>query len=280
MTSDITLANYAAQVPVMAGGNTEYAARYGRELRKIVVLHAKRQPRSTQRELGPSELGHQCDQAVVSKMCGTPATNNVIGPWASLMGTWGHAGLEQFFRQENAYTGTARWIPEQKVRANALANHPGTADLYDAQTKTLVDHKFLGKSSMAKLMAQGPPRYYFVQMIIYGQGYMDQFGLQVNRVILAAWPRTSSDLDDMYCWEWPWVQAEADAILREVAALTAARKEVAKLVMSRQFAIDQVRRTPGEYCIFCTRFRPQSALDNGPGCPGSYGEKLAGNAGP
>lgn len=613
-----TLRAYQGQAPVMAGGNTEYAARYGRELRKIVTLQARRLPRSTQRALGPSEIGHRCDRHVVGKMAGLRPTNNVNGPWAPLVGTWIHAGLEEIFRQENHYTRMARWIPEQKVRANILADNPGTADLYDAETKTLVDHKgawvhtpvptpsgwtameqlqpgdtvfgsdgrpcqvtrvypvqyrdcyritfddgsalitddvqelpfvlsrkrpqpalmstaeaagriwtpdnrarpqrqlrlynggalelppadlivhpyvlgcwlgdggihggtigkpddelfehirscgyevskphgerkarrtvyglsgqlqvlglqwrdpdhpdshgrltgakrvpdeylrgsyeqrlallrgmmdtdgtwnrkrkqavftttskdlagsvaelvatlgwkakifpqqatgfgltvttyhvaftpqganpfrlsrkadlvrlegsrvcgyrivqsiepvlsvptrcidvdspdhcylageqmvpvhnCLGKTTLAKLIREGPPWHYFVQMIIYGQGFMDQFGLEVRRVILAAWPRTSHTLDDMYCWEWPWNQYEADKILRETAALTRARAEVAKMVLSRQIDISQVRRVPGDHCIHCPQWRPQSALDGAEGCPGKSGPEIA-----
>lgn len=268
--SEATLANFAAQVAPMAGGNTSFASRYARELREIATRRQMRSPRSVQRELGPSELGAVCDRLVVGKMCGEQITNHVASPWPSIVGTAVHAWLADAFAAENAINGYVppRWVPEYRVRANILGQHPGTADLYDSHYAAVVDHKVVGPTTMRKFMSPaGPSRLYRVQGIIYGQGYID-LGLPVHRVIFAAWPRTAPTLDELYCWEWPWNQAEADDILREVAAMTTARRHAAQMVMARQITIDQVRRTPGDECFICPFYRPQSALDHGPGCPG------------
>lgn len=263
-----TIANFAAQVPVMSGGNTPFAARYARELREIATRAQTRSPRSVQRQLGPSELGAICDRLVVGKMCGEQPTNHVKSTWPSIVGTAVHAWLADAFTAENTINGYVRWVPEQRVRAAILGQHPGTADLYDSYYATVVDHKVVGPTTIRQFMSPaGPSRKYRVQGIIYGQGYID-LGLPVHRVIFAAWPRTAPTLDELYCWEWPWNQAEADEILREVAAATTARKQAAQMVMSGQISIDQIRRTPGDECFLCDQYRPQSALDGGPGCPG------------
>jgi hypothetical protein len=591
---DATLANFAAQTPRMTGGNTLFAASYARELRTIATRRQHRSPRSVQRQLGPSELGAACDRLVVGKMAGEPITNHVSSPWPSIVGTAVHAWLADAFLKENESDKVLRWLPERRVRAAILGHHPGTADLYDVFTKSVVDHKGLhtetpvptpdgwttigalqesdqvfgsdgqicavtrtypvqyrdcyrvtfddqsslvcddvqlwslikgttrhpqpvtlstaeaagniwngqsrpqrhlripvntplrlpearlpvhpyvlgcwlgdghvsggaigkpgddlfeniracgyeaspphgkrkltrtvyglvpqlreaglvwiseehrhtshgqlaghkrvpgeylrastdqrlallqglmdtdgtwnrkrnqavftttdkqladdaaelarslgwkarvlpqqahgsgltvtayhvaftpyganpfrlprkaglvrmpgttraryriirsiepvlsvptrcidvdsadhlylagtemipvhncvGQTTLRKFMSEaGPSRIYRVQGIIYGQGYID-LGLPVHRVIIAAWPRTAATLDELYCWEWPWNQAEADAVLRQVAAQTEARRQVARMVMSRQISISQVRRTPGEECYFC-----------------------------
>jgi hypothetical protein len=264
--SDLTLKNFAAQVPAMAGGNTYWAASYARDLREIATRAATRDPRSAQKHLGPSELGHICDRLVVGKMTGQQITNHVVSPWPSIIGRAVHVWLADAFAQENTINGVTRWIPEHRVAPDP--RYPGTADLYDYYTRSLVDHKILGKTTMSKVMSpQGPPWYYVVQLLLYAHGYR-RIGHTVDRVVLAAWPRTAPSLDGLYCWERPYVPSRDDFIVQQVLALTAVREQVAQLVLSGQIRIEQVRRTPSDECFFCPWYRPQSALDNGPGCPG------------
>lgn len=262
---ELTLANMSAQVPVMAGGNTAWAARYARDLRDVATRAAERSPRSTQRHLGPSELGHVCDRLVIGKMAGIENTNHVSSPWPSIVGTAVHAWLADAFKNENAINGVARWLPEVRVAPDPL--YPGTADLYDWYEKALVDHKVIADTTMRKVMsANGPPWHYVVQMLLYKRGY-ERLGFPVRRVVLAAWPRTKATLDELYCWERPSSPADDD-IIAQVLAVTAARRQVAQMVLSGQIPIEQVRRIPGDECFHCPFYRPQSALDGGPGCPG------------
>lgn len=140
--------------------------------------------------------------------------------------------------------------------------------LYLAGEQMLPVHNCLGPTSMAKVQsAEGPPWHYIVQLLLYAHGYR-KLGLPVRRVVLAAWPRTGSSLDSMYCWERPYEPARDDAIVASTLQLTAARRRVAQAVMAGQLRIEQVPRTPGDECYFCPFYRPQSARDGGPGCPG------------
>jgi len=108
-------------------GSSAWASRYAGELRRVVVEHAARAPRTLQVALGPSEIGHECDRQVVGKMAGLPVTNHVTDPWPSIMGTAGHAWLADAFSADNARHGL-RWVPEQRVepapglKAEALAH--------------------------------------------------------------------------------------------------------------------------------------------------------------
>ena len=247
--AELTLAHFAAQVPAMAGGNSPWASRYARELREVAVRAQHRSPRSTQRELGPSEIGHICHRLVVGKMAGQPITNHVVDPWPSIVGTAVHAWLATAFERENEINGVIRWLTERRVAADP--RYPGTADLYDGYELALVDHKVLGPTTMARVQsAAGPAWHYIVQMLIYAAGYRVS-GYRVDRVVLAAWPRTESTLDSMYCWELPHVPARDDEILRQVFAITAQRRQVANAVLAGQIRIEQVPRTPGEECYFC-----------------------------
>lgn len=254
----------SAKAPPPLNGSSPWASRYAAELRRVVVEHAARAPRSLQVHLGPSELGHACDRQVVGKMAGVPTTNHVADPWPSVVGTAIHAWLADAFTAANARHGM-RWVAEQRVTPHP--NHPGTADLYDAQWRAVVDHKCLSESSMAKIRKE-PPRHYVVQLLLYGQGYRN-LGLPVERVVLAGWPRTGSTLDGLYVWERLYTPAD-DVLLEEVFARTAVRAQLAEHLHAGRLALDQVPATPdNDSCYFCPFYRPQSARDGGSGCPGA-----------
>src|SRR5215831_11257485 len=112
LAPDMTTDQFMQSIPAMAGGNTPFAAMYARELREIIVRQAHRDPRSVQRELGPSEVGHICHRLVVGKMAGEPVTNHVSDPWPSIVGRAVHAWLAEKFLLENTTSKKARWLTE------------------------------------------------------------------------------------------------------------------------------------------------------------------------
>jgi hypothetical protein len=264
VTATVTAAEFMAHAPTPVNANTPWGSRYAAELRGVVVEHARRAPRSLQVHLGPSELGHACDRQVVGKMARVPATNHITDPWPSIVGTAVHAWLADAFTAANQRHGL-RFVAEHRVTPHP--DHPGTADLYDAAEQAVVDHKVLAESSMAKIRKQ-PPRHYVVQLLLYGRGYR-LLGLPVRRVVLAAWPRTGSSVDGLYIWDHP-ITADDDALIESVFARTAIRAQVAEEVRAGRLDIGAVPATPdSESCIWCPLYRPQSARDNGPGCPGA-----------
>lgn len=147
---------FADATPAAMNGNSMWAQQYWRELKSVAVNYANRLPRNVQRHLGPSELGHECDRLLIAKMSGYKmhSDNHITDPWASMVGTAIHAFLEQAFDWDNkdklvARAYKERWKTETKVCPDpqSLQSHPGTADLYDADTFTLVDHKGLSLST-------------------------------------------------------------------------------------------------------------------------------------
>jgi hypothetical protein len=267
MTTAISPTDFMSAAPAPLNGSSPWASRYASELRRVVTEHAARAPRSLQLHLGPSELGVECDRQVAGKMAGLPVTNHVMDPWPSIVGTAVHAWLADCFTAANQRSGVLRFVAEQRVVPHD--NHPGTADLYDAVEQTVVDHKCLGETSMAKVRAAGgPPRKYVVQLLLYGAG-VRRLGLPVRRVALAAYPRTASSLDGLYVWERPHTSADDD-LIQEVFAQTETRQQYARAVHSGQLKINDVPCAPDDSeCYFCPLYRPQSARDNGPGCPGT-----------
>jgi hypothetical protein len=264
VTAGISAVEFMARAPSPLNANTAWGARYAAELRRVVVEHARRAPRSLQVHLGPSELGHVCDRQVVGKMARVPATNHVVDPWPSIVGTAVHAWLAEAFTAANQRHGL-RFVAEHRVTPHP--QHPGTADLYDAAEQAVVDHKVLAESSMGKIRRQ-PPRHYVVQLLLYGRGYR-LLGLPVRRVVLAAWPRTGSSVDGLYVWEHPITPAD-DTLVESVFHRTAVRARLAEQVRAGRLPLNLVPATPDpDTCYFCPIYRPQASRDGGPGCPGT-----------
>jgi hypothetical protein len=263
---------FMAAAPPSLNGSSPWAQRYAKTLRNVFEHHAARAPRTLQQHLGPSELGVMCDRQVAGKMAALPATNHVVDPWPSIVGTACHAWAADAFTADNTRYGYVRWLAEQRVTPHP--DHPGTADLYDSAELAVVDHKFLGESSLAKVR-KNPPRKYVVQLLLYGLGYIN-LGLPVTRVVLAAYPRTKASLDDMYVWEHVTDYPGADGdLLALVFAQTAQRRAYADWLLEQRDPGAHLREIPADTgedrdteCYFCPFYRPQAAQDGQYGCPG------------
>lgn len=254
---------------VAQSGNTPWAAQYVNELREVVRWHGDNTPRNLQVHLGPSEIGVACDRQVVGKLVGFPKTNHVVDPWPSIVGTAIHTWMDTTFQAENKRIGWERWLPERKVTPHP--SHAGTSDLYDAQNFTVVDHKNLGESSMAKLRRpEGPPIHYQFQLKLYARGYRN-LGLRVDRIAIVGWPRTSSSLDGAYVWEHLLTPAD-DQQLEQLFQRMEWRNQWAGAINNGLARLSDVPAMPdSEVCYHCPFYRPQSARDGGPGCPGHAG---------
>lgn len=269
MTSPGPLARFIASGPSrpsLPGGNTDWARRYGDEIKDVVHRQASHAPRSIQAHLGPSELGSACHRHVVGKLIAVPATNHVPSPWPAILGTAAHAWLAQAFEDENTWIGARRFLTELSV--TPVPGHSGTTDLFDRFWGAVVDHKVVGPSTLAKIASgKGPSRLYHVQLLLYFLGCLNA-GLPAKRVVLIAYPRAAATLDGMYVWEH--IPGPEDAaLLAEVLRDTALRKQMATEILARRMTLEQVPITPGDECYFCSQFRPASARDLGPGCPGT-----------
>jgi hypothetical protein len=271
----------AAATKTSVSGSSPWAARYAIELKRVFLEHAARAPRTLQQHLGPSELGVECDRQVVGKMAALPTTNHVADPWPSIVGTACHAWAEGAFTADNMRAGVLRWLTEHKVTPHP--DHPGTADLYDGFEQAVVDHKFLGESSMAKVR-KAPPRKYRRQLLLYGLGYL-KLGLPVKRVVLAAYPRTAASLDGLYVWEYdvdgkPYpftdeagqLTAPVLAELEDTFSETTKRRAMADELLAGRIRFEDVPASPSDSeCYFCPLYRP-SARPGEPGCRGTAGE--------
>lgn len=123
--------------------------------------------------------------------------------------------------------------------------------LYLAGEQMLPVHNCLGASSLAKIKSpKGPSRRYRVQLLLYAAGFR-ALGLPVKRVVLAAYPRTASTLDSMFCWDHP-LTPEDDVLVADVLDQMAARQAAAAMVRAGQLDLSSIRRSPDDdACFFC-----------------------------
>jgi hypothetical protein len=240
---------FMAATPRGLESNTDWGARYARTLRNVIVRQATLAPRSQQVHLGPSELGEACDRQVVAKLAGAPRTNNVSDPWPSVVGTSVHAWLAEACRDDNSRDQVLRWITEQAVEP--AFGYAGHADLYDSVEKCVCDWKILGATSLNKIKSpKGPPRRYQMQLLLYARGYRN-LGLPVERVAIAALPRTAATLDSMFVWDHV-CTPEDDILVDEVLRRTEIRQWLGTEVKEGRMQLNQVPATPdGDTCFFC-----------------------------
>jgi hypothetical protein len=167
------------------------------KLTKAVRDYTANEPRSRQASIGASELGNPCDKAMALKSLGYDdgerrATGN--DPWAAFIGTSVHYGLEKVFRYANQqrpvsdYTNGLPYNWQVETRVQIAAAIKGTADLYDLETATVIDHKVPADAVMDKARKGQVSATYRVQIQSYGYGFK-QLGYDVRNVAIAFWPR-------------------------------------------------------------------------------------------
>lgn len=242
--------------------NSALGMRVAAELRQAVTQAQDRSPRSLQVHLGPSEIGNACHRQIAGKLAGLPATNHVSDPWPSFVGTATHdrlANAVEAFRP-------GRWQAERKV--TPIEGHSGTADLYDAELRAVIDHKVLGRTSHAKIVAGKLPRHYYVQLLLYGLGYM-RAGMPVERVMLAAWSRGGM-LPDLYVWDHELTAEDMRLLEHVLLSELPYRKAWAAAITAGSATLRDVPiGTETPECYFCPYWRPEAKVNpEAGGCPG------------
>jgi hypothetical protein len=220
------------------------------ELRSVVRAYEDSRPRSRQKDLGPSEAGNPCNRRLAYRLLGASGVNTDSDPWPAIVGTAVHSWLEKAFSAD-----PDRYDTEVKVELPTYMR--GTVDLVDKHTKTVIDHKVLGLTSLKRFKAEGPGEQYRTQVHLYACGLRLE-GYEIDHVAIAAWSRSGA-LKDAHYWTEPYDETLVEATLRRIDALrevTAMGREALPLIP-----------TADANCTWCPFYVP-AVTDVTEGCPG------------
>lgn len=222
------------------------------ELRSVIRDYESSRPRSRQKDLGPSEAGNPCNRRLAYRLLGANPVNTDSDPWPAIIGTATHSWLEKAFTNDDA----DRWETEVKVELPTYMR--GTVDLVDKHTKTVIDHKVMGLTSLKRFKADGPSEQYRTQVHLYGCG-LRLAGYDIDHVAIAAWSRSGA-LKDAHYWCEPYDEQRVEQALRRIDAL---REVTASLGRD---ALPLIPTTDAN-CTWCPFYVP-AVTDVTEGCPG------------
>ena len=149
----------------------------------IKALHDKEnnRPRSTQVQIGPSELGG-CRRKVWYRLNDQPETNDAELKLAAIMGTTIHSAIESAFAGDNSI------VLEQTVEYNGMKAH---VDAFVPETGDVIDWKTV----KAKNLSYFPSQQQRWQVQVYGY-LIDKAGKGKPRTVnLVAIPRDGDERD-------------------------------------------------------------------------------------
>ncbi len=186
--------------------------RLAEDLRDLVRAHEAAAERSHQQHLGPSQIGDPCTRCLARAVLGVPVRRQFDDPWCRIIGTAVHAWLEDAAIEDCQGRDDVRWLPETKVQPDPdLLPSGGRCDLYDAATRTVIDHKVIGTARLRHFRASGPGIGYRRQAHLYGLGYVNA-GRAVDNVAVAFWQR-GGRLSDLHVWTEPYDPSVAEQAL-------------------------------------------------------------------
>jgi hypothetical protein len=240
------------------------------ELRRLLVNDVVAeaiavQPRSLQREIGPSELGIPCERKLAHKFAGTAATGLAAPKWLAAIGTAVHRDFSEWCQAYNARHGT-RFLTDLRVMVGNLFAEfggwrpiTGSLDALDIVTGTIIDLKVPGITQIRKYAGSAPENpVYRIQTNSYGNGTRNA-GFPVAHCAILRLPR-SGELSQAGLKLMPHDPADADQALARVG-------RIAKMVELGGVDIIPHFEKREHYCGGCEYFDPL-ATDERFGCTG------------
>lgn len=205
-------------------------------------------PRSLQKRIGPSEMGHPCKQAILHKLNADPEPERPNVPWKPTIGTAAHALMDEYFTKASSPRGREpeRWLCEETVSVGHIGDTEitGSCDLYDRWSGTVIDFKFIGSWAMKNYRANGPSEQYRRQAHLYGKGFEDD-GFPVRLVAIAFLPR-DGELTDAYIWTAPYERSIAEDTLQTVNHL-----ETLRAALGIEAALALYEPCEDRWCPWC-----------------------------
>ncbi|WNM74145.1 DNA helicase [Mycobacterium Phage Nergal] len=253
-----------------------------RDLKGVFKRDWSNHPRSQQRAIGPSEIGHPCARRLATTIMGFDAIAADGDPLPAWLGTAGHAKFETAVDHDNEQIIDAwlrdrtqpctnvdrgdgvpigRWLTERRVEVRPGLS--GTADLFDTWTDTVIDLKFPGVTRLRLYQKNGPSPEYRIQAHAYGRGYR-RAGFDVRRVAIWFIPR-GGNLRSSFVWSEPYSDAIIDDALAKLDNIAVAISDLGIEEHPERLAL--IARTPHD-CEFCPFFTPQAGHPEPQACRG------------
>lgn len=235
---------------------TDLAEGFADQYLSEIVGAITRHPRSLQRRIGPSEIGIDCDRALLHKLNQDTEPPRSPG-WKPTVGTAVHAFLDDVFTATSATNRDQqdRFATEHRVTVGTIGTTPitGSVDLFDRWLGVVADHKIVGPSMLSFYRKNGPSTQYRIQAHLYGAGWAAT-GANVKLVSICFLPR-EGELKDAYIWTEPWRPDIVDAAMTRANNL-----ETARTVLGVDTALTAYPYCKGRFCIWCrTEERTMSA---------------------
>ena len=184
-------------------------------VREHIVDMVTHQPRSLQREIGPSELGTQCLHCLVKKLTGHGSGQIRDVAWLPFIGTSVHAQLERMFGGLDGYETERTVLVGNLTDARPIT---GSIDLWDEHNSATCDWKIVGNSTLDDARRHGPSQQYKIQASLYGIGMSHTHPVAASCIFYL--PRNQPSLDAAWIYECPfdprpgqWALARARLIL-------------------------------------------------------------------
>lgn len=233
----------------------------GREVLGAIREGIENHPRSAQKEIGPSELGHPCNRWLAHRLANTEPTGLQSPPWRQAVGTAVHDAFDTWLDYANQQRGM-RWLFNLRVNVGELyPGRPitGRLDALDVLTGTVVDLKVPGATAMKNYGAGKPESpQYRVQTQLYARG-AHRAGFPVNTVGVLRVP-AAGELSSAVWKHTPYDEQVAVNALERAGA-------IAQMVNAIGDAAAPLQTTTEHYCARCPFFAP-GATDLTRACPG------------
>jgi hypothetical protein len=256
--------NYDA-LPAHLNQRGQDPAHTAEHLLHLVEDAIRNHPRSQQKTIGPSEIGHPCARRVGYKMLGKGERPSEVN-WKATVGTALHSWLEAMIDAANmnyelrTRSGQERFYTEQRVTVGDILGVPieGSCDLYDRATATVVDWKSVGPTQLTKYKRLGPGPQYRTQAHLYGRGWRAR-GLPVDYVMVVFFPR-NGELAETYTWWERYDEQVAVDALERATGIALATKALGTGALGHLATADA-------FCHKCPYFLANSTVLE-VGCPG------------
>lgn len=239
------------QHPTVTPDQQRWAEAIAAEYCDVVVQGIASHERSAQKLIGPSEIGVDCDRALIYKLAQADEPADRGPAWKPTVGTACHTQMEDWFSRPGVKD---NWEVEQRVTVGQIGPDyiDGSTDLY-AKPGAVIDHKFVGIKRLQHYKGHGPSNQYRVQAHSYGRGWALD-GFPVHIVMIAFHPRDGELTDSYYWWE-PYDEHVA------LQALDRANNRYAILTgLGLPGALQLFPFCPDPFCDWCQRDKAAAGL--------------------